>query len=245
MPGITGITNTQLGYFNSLVSNRVIARLKGLGVQQAYDNTVSVAADTVLRPDLIGKSVTELKNLCTAPGNFQMQESRAIYQTIGGSTVTTVIPIAKVNKATIVGALGIVTTAFTGAQTISLGIAGDPNFLLGSVVASALTIPAGGFSALWTPTYPYSTASPDAAGVLDGRLYYAQDRLLAPGTVINLYISADAGSIGQGDLTIELLATALGKETFGITDGNAQLQSANGGPGPTFGKDMGPLYRKF
>lgn len=239
---MTSSSYSQLSYFNSLTSNRIVARFKGLGVQQAWDPDVCIFADTDLRPDLAGKSVEELKTLLTAKGNFQLQESRAIYQAIGGTTVTTVIPIAKVNKASIVGALGIVTGNFTGSQTISLGIEDDETFLLGQVTASDLN-KGTGFSSLWNMTYPFSTGTPDAAGVAQGRLFYTIDRLIAPGSTISLYISADASAIGQGDLTIELLATAYGKETFGITDCSAQMVNANGSPGPMFGRDSGPICR--
>lgn len=230
----------QLGYFNNLISNRIVRRVKCVDEQHDYDATTSVAADTDLRADLASDTVQELKDKCTAPGNFQFADERCIYSKVGGTTTSeVVIPLAKVNKTCIVGGFGVVTTGFGGTQSFSVGIPGNHDFILGSTVGTDISIPSGSETALWTQSYPYDSSAPDTGGVSDGRIYYAQDRMLAPGTPINLYITAGTScTIGTGDVTFELLATAIGQETFGITDGNNARRDNKG-------RDSGPLYPKF
>jgi len=244
---ISSLKHSQFGPFNDLLGNKVIARVKGIASQQAYDADVSIVGDSNIKPRLAGFTVDQLKAECGPETNFALQESRAVYQTIGGSTAgTQVIPLMKVNKATVVGALGVFSAAFTGTQAMSVGIAGDHSFLLGEITANSSAIPTGGVTTIWNQTYPFSSSTPSAGGVAQGRLYYAQDRLLAPGTTVNLYIAEGTSAIGEGDLTIEFNCTALGQETYDITDGNSRVTAGpNKGPGVNFGADMGPGYRQF
>ncbi len=246
---ITGLNNSQLGYFNQLTSNRAITRIKFVddGTQIAYDSAVTVAADTTLRSDLSSDTVSELKDKCTAPGNFQFAEERSIYRYAGGTAADTItIPLAKVNKACIVGAYAVITADFGGTQSFSVGIPGNTDFILGATVGTDLSIPSGSETSLWTQSYPFATGTPDAGASADGRIYYAPDRMLAPGTPINLYITAGTSvTLGTGDVTIEFLATALGQETFGIVDGNNSRKSISGGPGDMYGRDQGPIYPAF
>lgn len=244
---ISSLKHSQFGPFNDLLGNKVIARVKGIAAQQAYDSAVSVVLDTTIKPELVGSTVAELKAKCGPETNFALQESRAIYQTVGGSTAgTQVIPLMVVDKATVVGAIGVFSAAFTGTQAMSVGIAGDHSFILGEITANTSAIPTGGVTTLWNQTYPFATATPNAGGVAQGRLYYAQDRLLAPGTQVNLYIAVGSSAIGEGDLTVEFNCTALGQETYGITSALGRVvSSANGGPGVNFGKNFGPAVRAF
>jgi hypothetical protein len=181
-----------------------------------------------------------LKDLATANGNFICAEERSIYRYMGGTTgAEVVIPLAKVNKTCIVGGFAVVTEGFAGTQSFSVGIPGNHDFILGSTIGTDVVIPSGALTALWNQTAPYSTSTPDAGAVSDGRLYYAPDRMLAPGTPINLYISASSDStVGTGDVTFELMATAIGQETYGVTDGNNAGRSMKG-------QDKGPIYPRF
>jgi hypothetical protein len=238
---------TQLGYFNNLISNKLVKRVKFVAAQTSYDSAVTVAADTDLNPDLAGKSVTQLKDFCTANENFRFAEERSIYSYVGGTTTSTItIPLGKVNKTCIVGGFAVITDSCGGTQSFSVGIPGNTDFILGSTIGTDLAVPAGCETAIWNQGYPYATATPDAGGVSAGRIYYAPDRMLAPGTPINLYITAGTScTIGEGDITFEFLATAIGQETYGITDGNNNKRSASGAPGPLHGKDSGPIYPYF
>lgn len=244
---ITSRASQQLGYFNALTSNRVVVRVKFVDSQTDYDAATTVAVDTDLRADLSDKTVAELKNLCTASENFQFAERREIYRYAGGTTIDTLtIPLAKVNKTTIVGGFGLITEGAGGTQSFSVGIPGNNDFILGATEGTALAIPAGSTNALWMQTTPYATATPDASSIGDGVVYYAHDRVLAPGTPINLYITAGTDStIGTGDFTFEFIATAMGQETLGITDGNNNKASTSGGPGIMNGLDRGPIYPLF
>lgn len=236
---ITGNSNTQLGFYSNLISNRVTSRVKFVADQTDYDNTSTIAADTDLNSELTGKEVSELKELCTAPRNFLHAERRDIYRQVGGTTTETIeIPLAKVNKTCIVGGFGVITGDCGGTQTFSVGIPGNTDFILGQTVGTDISIPAGATTSIWNQTAPYDTASPDAGSVSPGRIYYAPDRMLAPGTPINLYITAGTSStIGTGDITFELFATAVGIETYGVTDGNST--------GLSKGADRGPIYPLF
>jgi hypothetical protein len=241
MASITNSNNNmQLGYFNNLISNRVTSRVKFVAEQTDYDSSTTIVADTDLNSNLTGKTVEQLKDLCTANGNFLMAEDRSICRTVGGTTTSTItIPLAKVNKACIIGGFGVITTSCGGTQSFSVGIPGNPDFILGSTVGTDISIPEGATTALWNQTAPYSTSSPDAGAVSAGRIYYAPDRMLAPGTPINLYITAGTSStIGTGDITFEFVATAMGMHTYGVTDGNNRGQYMKG-------KDAGPLYPLF
>jgi hypothetical protein len=236
MVAITGNNNNQFHYFNNLISSKIVSRVKFVPGQVAYD----VVADTDINLDLAGKTAEELKDLATADGNFMFAEERSICRQVGGTTTSTItIPLGKVNKTCIVGGFGVITANCGGTQTFSVGIPGNTNFILGDTVGTDLSIPSGAVTALWNQTAPYSTSSPDAGGVSAGRIYYAPDRMLAPGTPINLYITAGTSStIGTGDITFELFATALGQETYGIKDGHNNGRALKG-------QDKGPLYPLF
>jgi len=240
MPGgnaITGVSYNQLGYFNNFAPNRVQCRVKFVADQTDYDSSTTIAVDTDLRPDLANDTVQELKDKRTADGNFQFADERSIYAYVGGtSTEEIVIPLAKVNKTSIVGGFGVITADCGGTQVFSVGIPGNHDFILGSTIGTDLAIPSGSQTAIWNQTAPYNSGTPDAGGVGDGRIYYAPDRMLAPGTPINLYITTGTSStIGTGDITFEFLATAMGQDTFGIVDGNNNRRDNHG-------KDMGPIY---
>jgi len=213
-----------LGHFDQM-SERVVVRVKFDGVNSqvsTYTSATDTAADTTLRPDLVGKTAVELQALVGPSTSYSMAESRAIYRDVNSGTNTDAltIPLAIVNKTAIVGGFGVITTACGGTQSYSVGVPGSTGIILGAVAGTDLSIPAGGVTSIWNSTYPYSSSTPTASGVAAGRVYYAPDKMLAPGTPINLYVTAGTGgNLGSGDITFELFATAFGKESYGVTDG--------------------------
>lgn len=247
MADITSLSNNQFNYFNNLTSNRIQVRVKFKDDQVTYDADTTIEADTDLNPDLAGKTVAELKELCSNETNFQLGEERSVYRYAGGTTAEQlVIPLAKVNKATIVGAIGILTEAFGGTQSFSVGIPGNEDFILGSVVGTDTAFPTGVTRSLWTQNFPFDSAAPDAGGVAPGRVYSNPNRTLAPGTPINLYVTVGTSiSIGTGDVTFEFLATSLGQETFGDTEALGRNKTDSGRMDARWGKDLGPIYPIF
>lgn len=215
---------SQIGHFGEIME-RVVVRVvfDGATAQAAtYTSASDTAADSDLRPVLTGKTAAELQALCGPSTNYSMAESRVIYRDVnsGTSLDTLTIPLATVNKACIVGGFGVITVNCGGTQEYSVGVPGNTEFLLGAVVGTDLAIPSGATTAIWNSTYPYSTTTPTASGVGAGRLFYTPDKLVAPGTPINLYVTAGTSiELGSGDITFELFSTAFGKETYGVADG--------------------------
>jgi hypothetical protein len=233
----------QLGYFEDITSNRIVVRVKfvGNGETASYSIGTSVKADTNLNLDLLGKTGQQLQDLCLGPSKFALAESRTVYREVSSGTTSAAltIPLGIVNKTAIIGGFGVVTTSCGGTQTYSVGVPGNTAFILGAVAGTDLSVPDGASSAIWSNTYPYASATPTAAGVGAGRVYYAPDRVIAPGTPINLYVTTGTKStLGTGDLTFELFATAFGKETYGLQYGKSTQRGS-------FGEDnrtLSPLF---
>jgi hypothetical protein len=231
------------GHFDDM-SERIVVRVKLDGVNNqvaSYTTAADTQVDEDLRFDLRSQTVAQYQALCGPSTNYSLAENRAIFRSVHSGTTesTLTVPLGIVNKTAIVGGFGVITASCGGTQEYSVGVPGNTGFLLGAIKGTDLAIPAGGVTAVWNSDYPFASATPTASGAGAGRLYYAPDKVIAPGTPINLYITAGTSiNLGSGDITFELFATAFGKEHYGVTDGISTRANS-------LGKDIRTISPKF
>jgi len=234
--GVTSVSNNPYIFFKDITPNRILSRVK-FGGDIPYDGVSpgTIVADTNKCPDLAGLTVDQLKMRVDHRGDFLFAENRNIYKVHDGTAIE--IPLFRTSKMCIVGVYAVITESLTGSGTLSVGVPGDAQIVLGNQTVASLAIPSGGSTVIWIPEFPYSSAAPYRSKVKCGWIYYSPDRQLAPGNTVYLKISG--GTVTAGDITFEILGVPMGLESYGETGAimTSQLfRSAN------FGKTLDPIF---